>query len=291
VPVSLAALERAIELNGVAVAANRIAFAIGRLAAGQPQALDELADIPPLEEIHPNESLTKLVERFAAFLSEYQDVAYAANYRRLVEKVRHTETALVGTATELRLTAAVARSYFKLLAYKDEYEVARLYTNGEFKRQLQAQFEGDFRLEFHMAPPLIARSGKDGSAPKKVALGPWLWPLLRVLAKGKALRGSWLDIFGHTAERRMERKLLRDYAILMSSLLPKLTRDNLDLLISIAAIPMQIRGYGHVKLASVAVAKARESELLARLDSMGAEHRANKAGSLLESIPIVTRAH
>jgi indolepyruvate ferredoxin oxidoreductase len=155
---------------------------------------------------------------------------------------------------------------------------------------LQAQFEGDFRLEFHMAPPLIARSGKDGSAPKKVALGPWLWPLLRVLAKGKALRGTWLDIFGHTAERKMERKLLGDYAALIASLLPKLAQDNLHLLMPIAAIPMQIRGYGHVKLASIAVAKARESELLARLDDSGAGPPTRKAASALESIPIVMRA-
>ena len=289
VPVSLAALDRAIELNGVAVATNRMAFAIGRLAAGQPQALDELLAIPPLEEVHSNESLAKLVARFAALLAEYQDSAYAAKYERLVDEVRRAETALVGTAAELRLSAAVARSYFKLLGYKDEYEVARLYTNGEFKRQLQAQFEGEYRLEFNMAPPLIARSGKDGSVPKKVALGAWLWPLLRVLAKGKVLRGTWLDIFGHTAERRMERELPRDYAVQITGLLPKLTRGHLDLLVSIAALPMQIRGYGHVKLASIVAAKAREAELLARLDSPDATRAASKAAAALENIPVVTK--
>ena len=289
IPVSLGALDRAIELNGVAVAMNRVAFAIGRLAAGEPQALDELAGIPPIEEVHPNETLARLVERFAAFLTEYQDSAYAAKYRRLLKEVQEMECGLLGAGTELRLTAAVARSYFKLLAYKDEYEVARLYTNGEFERHLKAQFEGHFRLQFHLAPPLVARPGKDGAPPKKLTLGPWLWRPLKILAKGKALRGTWFDVFGYTAERKLERRLIRDYEALIAHLLPRLTRDNLEPIVALAAIPTQIRGYGHVKLASLAVAKARESELLTRLDGVSAAPSVGAYVEPLQAIPIVAR--
>jgi indolepyruvate ferredoxin oxidoreductase len=276
VPVSLAALERAIELNGVSVEMNKKAFAFGRLAAADPGALEALSPGALAEhaDTMATMDLESLIDHRERFLTQYQNASYAARYRSLVEQVRVAEQKVVPPDTPLRLTRAVACYYAKLLAYKDEYQVARLYTDGKFERQLNAQFEGDFTLRFHMAPPSFARSGKDGGAPRKITIGPWLMPAMRLLAKGKVLRGTRLDIFGHTEERKLERKLITDYSALITQLLPRLTRANLDVAIDLAEIPDQIRGYGHIKLANIAVAKAREKELLGRLE----EPRALAAG-------------
>jgi indolepyruvate ferredoxin oxidoreductase len=165
----------------------------------------------------------------------------------------------------LPFTRAVARSLLKLMAYKDEYEVARLYTDGRFHQDLKQQFDGDVKLEFYMAPPLLSRA-KNGQPPRKLRLGAWLMPLLRVLAKGKRLRGGALDLFGHTGERRMERELIASYEARIDELLPGLRVENLALAGEIARLPLTMRGYGHVKIANVALARAREAELLHRLD-------------------------
>jgi len=151
------------------------------------------------------------------------------------------------------------------MAYKDEYEVARLYTDGAFAAALKEQFEGDVALEFFMAPPLVAR-GRDGAPPRKIRFGGWMWPALRLLAKGKALRGTPFDPFGHTAERRLERELVETYRARIDELLAGLSADNLAAATQIARVPLQMRGYGHVKIANVAVAKAREAEWLHRFD-------------------------
>jgi len=164
-----------------------------------------------------------------------------------------------------QLTQAVARSLFKLMAYKDEYEVARLYTDGAFQRELRAQFDGAPKLEFYMAPPLLSRT-KNGQPPRKLRLGAWLMPLLRVLAKGKRLRGGALDVFGRTGERRMERELIAQYEARIDELQSRLRLENLALATEIARVPLTMRGYGHVKIANVALARAREAELLHRLD-------------------------
>ena len=163
------------------------------------------------------------------------------------------------------LARTVARSLHKLMAIKDEYEVARLYTDGRFRQQLQHQFDGDYTLEFHMAPPLISRP-RNGQPPRKIRLGPWLMPVLSLLARAKGLRGTWLDVFGYSAERRLERELLRQYLQRLDELLPLLSADTLPLLQQWAALPLQMRGFGHVKLANVALARAREAELLHRID-------------------------
>ncbi len=168
-----------------------------------------------------------------------------------------------GSDAGLPLSRAVARSLMKLMSYKDEYEVARLYTDGSFQRQLADQFEGDVKLEFHMAPPLLARP-KNGQPPRKIALGAWMLPMMKLLAKGKALRGSRLDLFGHTEERRMERGLVTQFERRVDELLADLNADRLADAIRIAALPMSMRGYGHVKIANVALARAREAELLHR---------------------------
>jgi indolepyruvate ferredoxin oxidoreductase len=258
VPLGEAALHRAIELNGVAVQANKTAFALGRLAVAAPDALLRLAGADQPAEA---DMLDALIERRVGFLTDYQDAAYAARYRALVERVRAAETALGGDAARtLALTEAVARQYARLLAVKDEYEVARLYTEGRFMHELAETFERWDRIVFHMAPPLLARRGADGR-PRKMRLGPWLMPLMRGLAAMRRLRGTTLDPFGRTAERRLERQLASDYEAMIDELLPALGAAHHALAIELARVPERIRGFGHVKVANVATARARWREL------------------------------
>jgi indolepyruvate ferredoxin oxidoreductase len=279
VPVSLPALERAIELNAVAVEANRLALALGRLAAADPAACDRLRE-GGADEALAAETLDKIIERWVGHLGAYQNPAWAERYLNTVNAARDAESAL-GADAQLPFTAAVACSLGKLMSYKDEYEVARLYTDGEFRRQLAEQFEGKLDLKFHMAPPLLARP-KNGQPPKKLRLGPWLLPLLRFLARGKALRGGPLDLFGRTEERRLERELIGDYERRIAELLPQLDAARLPLATAIAQVPLSMRGFGHVKLANVALARAREAELLYRLDAARYPQppRAPRAGQL-----------
>jgi indolepyruvate ferredoxin oxidoreductase len=267
VPVGLAAVRRAIELNGVAVESNKAAFSLGRLAAADPVACRELLHEPDPKAQHA-ETLDELIARSRRFLAAYQSERYAERYLRLVASVRAREQAVGGTASDLPLTRAVAEQVRKLMAYKDEYEVARLYTDGEFARHLAEQFEGSPRLEFYMAPPALARprGGAHAAAPKKRQFGPWLLPLLKILAHGKALRGTPLDPFGRTEERKLERRLIDDYEARVAELLAGLTPEKAAIAVAIANVPASIRGYGHVKLASLAIARAREKELLNRFD-------------------------
>ncbi len=267
VPVGLVAMQRAIELNGVAVDANKAAFSLGRLAAADPAAARELLHEPAPASAE-GETLDALIERSAHFLVAYQNAAYADRYRRTVASVRAREEALVGADAPLPLTRAVAEQLRKLMAYKDEYEVGRLYTDGEFEKAIAERFEGDdLRLEFYMAPPaLVKPKGGGAKAPRKVRFGPWLFPLLKLLARGKALRGTAFDPFGRTEERRLERRLVAEYEARVAGLAQELTLDKLAVAVAIANVPAQIRGYGHVKLASLAIARARESELLNRFD-------------------------
>ena len=262
VPLPLEALERAIELNGVAVETNRLAFAWGRLAAA-----DEAfvachctdPDVPPIAR-----TLEEVIERRVAFLTEYQDAHYASRYRACVEAVRQAEAALGGAV----LTEAVARNLFRLMACKDEYEVARLHATTGFAERVLQGFEGRPRLRFHLAPPLLARRGPDG-VPRKLAFGPWVLPVFRVLARLRGLRGTALDPFGHTGERRAERRLLAEYEAMLDAQLPALTRERLPVLIELASLPSMIRGFGHVKARTMAAAASRRAELLAMLEKGG----------------------
>ncbi|MEO7245169.1 MAG: indolepyruvate ferredoxin oxidoreductase family protein [Rubrivivax sp.] len=271
VPVSLEALERAIELNGVAVESNRLAFSLGRVAAGDPAGLQALrsaaaaARDTPLADAADDATLDALIESGVSDLTAYQDAAWAARWRATVDRTRAAEAA-VGGADPARLpfTRAVARSLRKLMSYKDEYEVARLYTDGRFAADLAAQFEGTPSLEFHMAPPLMSRA-RNGGPPRKVRLGPWLMPALRLLARAKGLRGGVFDVFGRTAERRMERTLIAQFEARVAELLPMLARDTLTTATQVAVLPLSMRGFGHVKIGNVALARAREAELLHRL--------------------------
>ena len=283
-PVSLGALEHAIRLNGVAVEANLRSFALGRLAAADLEACRALRGAGPSTEAA--QTLEALINGHRTQLIAYQNAALADRYESLVRDVKQREKAVGG---DEKLATTVARSLFRLMAIKDEYEVARLYTDGRFQAALSSQFEGDVKLDFYMAPPLIARS-KDGQALRKIRLGAWMMPAMRWLARGKLLRGTALDLFGHTAERRMERQLVEQYLARVEELLPSLTVDNLSRIVDIAALPMSMRGFGRVKLANVALARAREAELLHRLDPVRYAQPARHAtAGQLRGIPVTVR--
>ncbi len=265
VPVSEEAILRAIELNAVAVQSNKNAFLWGRRAAHDLEAVERVAKpVTPiaLAKADIAASLEDVVERRIRFLTDYQDHAYARRYKDLVVKVQKAESERAKGMTGLAM--AVARYYFKLLAYKDEYEVARLYADPAFLEKLKANFDGDYQLKFHLAPPLIAHKDPATGEAKKMAFGPWMLPAFRVLAKLKGLRGTAFDIFGRTEERRMERQLIQDYEKTVEELLSRLSHDTHALAVEIASVPEHIRGYGHVKLRHVTDAKAREAALLAR---------------------------
>jgi indolepyruvate ferredoxin oxidoreductase len=263
-PVSAEAIEKAIELNGEAVAMNIAAFRYGRRAVADPKAVEALVKPAPElqnDSLKLSQSFDEVVERRVAFLTAYQSKRYAARYRRLVEKMRAAEAAKA--PGKCGLAEAVARYLFKLMAYKDEYEVARLYTDTSFLERVKANFDGDdLRLEFHLAPPLLARRDARTGELQKKSYGPWIIRAFRVLKKLKWLRGTPLDIFGYTADRRIERKLIKDYEALLDEIASNLTPENHHLAVGLAAIPEHIRGYGHVKQRHLDTAKADEAALL-----------------------------
>ncbi|MCC2674227.1 MAG: indolepyruvate ferredoxin oxidoreductase family protein, partial [Ramlibacter sp.] len=260
VPVGLEALLRAIELNGVGVDHNKLALSLGRLAAADADGIASLLHGVPAEA--PAEhTLAAIVARGVDHLTGYQDAAYGRRFVQAVERVRAREQE-IGADAALPLARTFAQALLKLMAYKDEYEVARLYTDGAFLRSLQRQFEGDVALEFYMAPPVLSR----GKTPRKVRLGAWMLPAMKLLAQGRRVRGTFLDVFGRTAERRLERALIDSYQERIDALLPTLTAERLKTACEIAALPLSMRGFGHVKLANVALARAREAELLHRFD-------------------------
>jgi indolepyruvate ferredoxin oxidoreductase len=264
-PVSAAAIERAIELNRVGVDLNRRAFLWGRRAAHDLAAVEARAAPAGEKPEHRrlSTSLDETIERRVAHLTEYQDAAYAERYRAMVDRVRRAEGERARGRTEL--TEAVARYYFKLLAYKDEYEVARLYTSGEFLAQLRRQFEGQPKLRIYLAPPLLAQRDPTTGRPKKRAYGAWMLTAMRYLARGKRLRGTPFDPFGYSAERRLERRLIAEYEAVLDEVLQHLSSANHEIAVELARLPEQIRGFGHVKERHLLVAKERESELLAAL--------------------------
>jgi len=262
-PLSEAAILQAIELNGTAIESNRRSFQWGRLAAVEPARVAEAAIAKDVPDWHrPSQSLAEIVERRTRFLADYQDAAYARRYTDLVERVRVREQSAVPHATGL--AEAVARYHFKLLAIKDEYEVARLYTETGFLDRIAAQFEGDYTVRYHMAPPFLARSDPATGVPAKIEYGPWMLKAMRMLAGLRRLRGTAFDVFGRTAERRRERALIAEYETLVDELLARLAPHNHALAIDLARIPEEIRGYGHVKARHLDAAKQKEADLLAR---------------------------
>ena len=265
IPVSAEAIERAIELNGIAVEMNKSAFAWGRLATHNPTVVEAEANKRivknPATEL--SETLEQVVGRRIDYLTKYQNSSYAARYRSLVDTVKTAET--TKTPGTNGFAEAVARYAFKLMAYKDEYEVARLYSDGTFLEKIRHTFEGDYKFTFHLAPPIFARRDPHTGKARKMTFGPWLMFAFRVLAKLKFLRGTPFDIFGHTAERRRERQLVEDYFETVEELVGRLDHDSHSLAVQIAEIPEFIRGYGHIKELHLRDAEAKKVALLATL--------------------------
>ena len=259
VPVSWEAMDRAIELNGTAVAMSRAAFLWGRRAAHDPAAVMALAK--PQRAEPPPPTLDEAIARRASLLTDYQDVAYAQRYLALVERVRAAEAPL-GTT---RLTEAVAHNLYKLMAIKDEYEVARLYAEGDFRRKLDEMFEGEYSLRIHLAPPVLARPDPNTGRIPKLSFGPWMFTAFKWLAKARRWRGSRLDLFGRSGERRGERHLLAEYEGDLASLLQGLTREKLADAVALASLPEKIRGFGHVKHKAMAAAAPEREALRATL--------------------------
>jgi indolepyruvate ferredoxin oxidoreductase len=280
-PVSEAAIVKAIELNGTAIEANTRSFQWGRLAAVDPHRVAQAAiakEVPDSQRLSATPD--EVVARRVAFLTDYQDAAYAQRYARLVARVRERESALL--PGETALADAVARAYFKLLAVKDEYEVARLYAQTDFGQRVAAQFEGDYTLRFHLAPPSVAKPEPATGIPRKREYGPWMMKAFGVLAKLRRLRGTAFDVFGRSEERQRERALIGDYETLIDEILAKLAPANVGAAVELARLPMDIRGYGHVKERHIEAAKRREAELLARFR--------NPAAPATKSIPIAALA-
>jgi indolepyruvate ferredoxin oxidoreductase len=267
-PLSAEAIERAIEVNGVSIKMNTQAFRIGRLAAADPARLEAMMqgqDAAHAPKTLESMSLEEIIAHRSRLLTDYQNAALAEQrYRKLVDQVRN---AAVNGGYGEALPRAVAINYAKLLAYKDEYEVARLFTDGKFEQQLRDQFEGDFKFSFNLAPPILG-GGEDAlGRPRKRAFGAWMLPVFRALAKFRFLRGTALDIFGYSADRKMERDLIAGYEKDVATVLSLLSPVNVDTAVELLSLPDRIRGYGPVKEKAVNDAKARYAQLAADLVS------------------------
>jgi indolepyruvate ferredoxin oxidoreductase len=273
IPLTQAALLRAIELNAVAVDNNKAAFEWGRRAAHDPQAFERLLHPGQVVTLVKRSPLDELISRRVAFLTDYQDAAYAARYQAVVERVRRVDQT-EGEA-RLALTEAVARYLFKVMAYKDEYEVARLHTDATFQTRIADMFEGGYKLNYHLAPPLLAKKNEKGELQKR-SFGPSMLVAFRLLARLKGLRGGPFDLFGRTEERRHERALISDYLASVEELLaglsaggtPEWRAQRYRLALDIARVPEQIKGFGHVKARNLRAARLAWDGLLAQFRNL-----------------------
>jgi indolepyruvate ferredoxin oxidoreductase len=258
IPLQEESILKAIELNGVAVETNQQAFGWGRRAAVNPEQVEKIAAPVRPVIVQMPQSLETQVRRRVAFLTDYQNAAYAQRYESLVAKVRDVEAGLgVGDA----LGKAVAKYLFKLMAYKDEYEVARLYTSADFEKRLNEVFEGNFRLTYNLAPPLLAKRDAQGHL-VKARYGAWIKTAFKLLAKLKGLRGTAFDVFGYAKERKLERELIRDYETLVTEMLATLSPKNQRTAVELASLPERIRGFGHVKERNIAALAPEREKLL-----------------------------
>ncbi|MET0085765.1 MAG: indolepyruvate ferredoxin oxidoreductase family protein [Sedimenticola sp.] len=260
-PVKVTSLEAAIEKNGVAVPYNQRAFKLGRLMAHDPEQINQLMEkgAPIPRWFRLSQSLDQVIERRREDLVEYQDERYAADYADFVNRVRSAEEELDTDSN--KLTEAVARGLYKLMAYKDEYEIARLYTNGRWLDSIKSKFSGDFKVKFHMAPRLLAKRDPHSGRTRKMEFGPWMYHVLSLLWRLRGLRGGAFDIFGYSKERRKERALIGEYRKRIDEILNDLNSDNLEAAIEIANVPSMIRGFGPVKEESLKLAEIRWSDL------------------------------
>ena len=264
IPLQKASLMRAIELNAVAVDNNKTAFEWGCRAAHNWAEVEQLllssTSSVSVIDFKKRDSLEDIISKRVEFLTAYQNAAYAAKYVDFVEKIRIKELSFNTTKT-LSLTESVAKNLFKLMAYKDEYEVARLHSNGDFEKKITSMFEGDYKLNYHLAPPLLAKKNDRGELQKQ-QFGPWMLTSFRLLAKLKGLRGTAFDIFGRSAERKMERALIADYTRSMETVMLRLNAENMRPALEIARIPEQIKGFGHVKAKSLDAARVKWDGLM-----------------------------
>ncbi len=271
IPLSIESIMGAIELNGTAVESNISAFRWGRLAAVDPSRVEEAAK--PKQGIPDNHKLSlnvnELIERRQKQLTQYQNKAYAKLYSGLVNRIREAEAGISPGSTQL--TEAVAKGYYKLLAYKDEYEVARLFTKSDFLKRIESQFEGDYTLNFHFAPPLLAVKDKDTGHLKKRKYGPWMFKAMSTLAKFKSLRGTPLDVFKNSDDRKLDRQWISNYEAAIEHILDGLNEKNLQTAIELAALPEQLRGFGHIRERHSEQVKARKSHLLNLFDGIKPE--------------------
>ena len=270
IPLQKASLMRAIELNAVAVDNNKTAFEWGCRAAHNWHEVEAFINVSQnlsqIIEFKKRDSLDTIIDKRVAFLIDYQNTAYAKQYTDFVDRIRSKELALnAENNNNLKLTESVVKNLFKLMAYKDEYEVARLHSNGDFEKKVASMFEGDYKLKYHLAPPLIAKKNDKGELQKQ-QFGPWMLTSFKLLSKLKALRGTAFDIFGKTAERKMERALIADYISSMNLVLNKLNVDTKEKLfpmaLEFANIPESIKGFGHVKEKNLTLARVKRNSLL-----------------------------
>jgi indolepyruvate ferredoxin oxidoreductase len=263
IPLSHVALMRAMELNNVQVDNNKAAFEWGRRCAHDLASVQAMFKAQTVIQFVKKPGVDEMVAKRVDFLTGYQDAAYAARYKAFVDKVRAAETPLVSPGGGTALTEAVARYLFKLMAYKDEYEVARLHTDAAFTAKVADMFEGDYKLVHHLAPPAVAKKNERGELIKQ-PFGPWMRTAFGLLAKMKGLRGTALDVFGRTEERKMERALITEYQDCINELLQTLNAGNRALAAEIARIPEDIRGYGHVKERHLKTARPKWQALMQR---------------------------
>ena len=280
IPLKQKSLERAIELNAVSVDSNKRTFRLGQLAAQgghvvRPSALSLTSG----GAVGPT-GVEAIVAQRKSDLASYQSATYASLYESVVDRAVQAEARLEQTRG---FAESVARNLYKLMAYKDEYEVARLYSDGEFLRRISRQFESGFKLQFHLAPPLISRRNSTTGELTKSTYGSWVLPFFKVLAKAKFLRGTWADPFGHTAERKTERKLISDYIKLVDQIGDQLTEANCEQAIEIMNWPQAVRGYGHVKDRNLAQASDRLERLLREFASGGARPEPKKGAAPLRA--------
>jgi len=269
VPVSVAALERAVATLGAQADANRTALALGRYAIHDPDAVAALS-ARRLPAPQPLDSVAAIVAHRKAFLTAYQDAAYASRYETLVLRAQRAEAAVDSTSDALAL--AVARQYFRLLAYKDEYEVARLYTETEFLSGLESEYDGPVRIAFEFAVPFVSRVDPISGRPRKRRFGPWIIPMLKLLARMRVLRGGVLDVFAYSSERKLERALIHEYESTLATALEDLDAARLGIAIELAALPSEVRGFGPVKAGAAETMRARRAALLAEWDRAADAH-------------------
>ncbi|TDI65580.1 MAG: indolepyruvate ferredoxin oxidoreductase family protein [Alphaproteobacteria bacterium] len=271
IPLSRDSIHQAIRLNGTAVEANIEVFEWGRRTAHDETRVRALVE-PIAETAEPrSETLEDLIAHRMDILTQYQNAALAARYHGLIERVVEAESKV--NRSSRRLSEAVARMYAKLLAYKDEYEVARLYTDGTFRTRIERQFEGSYTLKVHLSPPLFNPIDRKTGRPRKIEFGSWIFFVFRLLARLKGLRGTFFDVFGWRHERRVERQLIRDYEADIERIMNGLHSDNLETAAAIANLPEDIRGFGHIKARNIEAARAEAPALWARFDATGAKPR------------------